>query len=123
MNIQSLPKNQRASIIRARQSNVARVATRIYRVRPARPEGNWFSPATHRYYLEITRLSDGAQQFTWMEEGWRDTDSWAHPRFQRWEREYAFWRSERELRCVPGVTFDEYGFVVRSSISTSFGGR
>lgn len=123
MNIQSLPKNQRAAIERSTQSNGAKAATRIYRVRPASPEGNWFSSHTHFCYLEITRLSDRKRHFTAWKSDWRDIDSWAHPRFQFWEREYAFWRSERELRRLPGITFDEYGFVVRSAIAPSFGGR
>lgn len=88
---------------------------RIYRVRPAAYDNRDFSPDTHLHYVEITRLSDGKKHSAFKSRGWRDTDSWAHPRFQLWEREQAFWRSEQVLRRCPGVKFDDSGFVVRSS--------
>jgi hypothetical protein len=66
---------------------------RLYRVRPARPEGaQWRSADTHVHYVEIVRLTDGKRCATWKEPGWRESDAWAHSRWEAWRR--MGWRPE-----------------------------
>lgn len=63
-----------------------------YIIRPASPEGpiRWASRSSHRFYVEVVRLADGASIATWGPPApfarWYGGDDWAHRQWTTWTR-------------------------------------